>query len=152
MFYYVRSFGSNYSRNSYQYVLFRSRCSYNAALCRFRDQKEEKKMIIVRTMQEVDNIPVKSVVPYVRSLITNILNAYSSNGSIETVGAVYFLEGEDDVRNYQALGLHEPISEELFEYIFPINEEYSDGCIVINNDYAINLIAKSKYFYGGGCA
>ena len=31
-------------------------------------------MIIVRTMQDVDNIPVKSVVPYVRSLITNILN------------------------------------------------------------------------------
>ena len=109
-------------------------------------------MIIVRTMQEVDNIPVKSVVPYVRSLITNILNAYSSNGSIETVGAVYFLEGENDVRNYQALGLHEPIAEELFEYIFPINDEYSDGCIVINNDFAINLIAKSKYFYGGSCA
>ena len=51
-------------------------------------------MIIVHTMQEVNNIPVKSVIPYVRSLITNILNAYSSNGSIETVGAVYFLEGE----------------------------------------------------------
>ena len=58
-------------------------------------------MIIVRTMQDVDNIPVKSVVPYVRSLIMNILNAYSSNGSIETVGAVYFLEDQDDVRNYQ---------------------------------------------------
>ena len=117
-------------------------------------------MIIVHTMQEVNNIPVKSVIPYVRSLITNILNAYSSNGSIETVGAVYFLEGVDDVRNYQALGLHEyqalglhePIAEEVFEYIFPINEEYSDGCIVINNDYAINLIAKSKYFCGGSCA
>ena len=47
-------------------------------------------MIIVRTMQEVNNIPVKSVIPYVRSLITNILNEYSSNGSIETVGAIYF--------------------------------------------------------------
>ena len=58
-------------------------------------------MIIVRTIQEVDNIPVKSVVPYVRSLIMNILNAYSSNGSIDTVGAVYFLEDQDDVRNYQ---------------------------------------------------
>ena len=33
MFYYVRSFGSNYYRNGYQYVLLR---------CRFRDQKEEK--------------------------------------------------------------------------------------------------------------
>ena len=109
-------------------------------------------MIIVRTMQEVDNIPVKSVIPYVRSLITNILNAYSSNGSIETVGAVYFLEGEDDVRNYQALGLHEPIEGEVFEYIFPINDEYSDGCIVINNDFAINLIAKTKYFCGGSRA
>lgn len=109
-------------------------------------------MIIVRTIQEVDNIPVKSVIPYVRSLITNILNAYSSNGSIETVGAVYFLEDQDDVRNYQSLGLHEPVAEELFEYIYPINEEYSDGCIVINNDYAINLIAKTKYFCGGGRA
>lgn len=27
-------------------------------------------MIIVRTMQEVNNIPVKSVIPYVRNLIS----------------------------------------------------------------------------------
>ncbi len=44
-------------------------------------------MIIVRAMQEVDNIPVESVIPYVRSLIMNILNANSSNSSIVTVGA-----------------------------------------------------------------
>ena len=104
-------------------------------------------MIKILNLQDIDKIPEKTVVPYVYSLMKHILNAYNSNSSIESVGAVYFMENENDLNNYQELGLYEPIQEEIFEYICPINEDYSDGCIVINNDFAINIIARTEYFY-----
>lgn len=104
-------------------------------------------MIKILNLQDIDKIPEKTVVPYVYSLMKHILNAYDSNSSIESVGAVYFMENENDLNNYQDLGLHGPIQEEIFEYICPINEDYSDGCIVINNDFAINIIARTEYFY-----
>ena len=85
-------------------------------------------MIKILNLQDIDKIPEKTVVPYVYSLMKHILNA-------------------NDLNNYQDLGLHEPIQEEIFEYICPINEDYSDGCIVINNDFAINIIARTEYFY-----
>ena len=119
---------------------------YYAALHRLTNQ-EEKKMIKILNLQDIDKIPEKTVVPYVYSLITNILNAYDSNSSIESVGAVYFMENVNDLNNYQELGLYEPIQEEIFEYICPVNEDYSEGCIVINNDFAINIIARTEYFY-----
>ena len=105
-------------------------------------------MIKILNLQDVDKIPEKTVVPYVYSLITNILNAYDSNSSIESVGAIYFVENEKDLNNYQDLGLYKPIQEKIFEYICPINEDYSDGCIVINNDYAVNIICKKEYMGG----
>ena len=104
-------------------------------------------MIKILNLQDIDKIPEKTVVPYVYSLMKHILNAYDSNSSIESVGAVYFMENANDLNNYQDLGLHGPIQEEIFEYICPINEDYSDGCIVINNDFAINIIARTEYFY-----
>ena len=104
-------------------------------------------MIKILNLPDIDKIPEKTVVPYVYSLMKHILNAYDSNSSIESVGAVYFMENENDLNNYQDLGLHGPIQEEIFEYICPINEDYSDGCIVINNDFAINIIARTEYFY-----
>ena len=104
-------------------------------------------MIKILNLQDIDKIPEKTVVPYVYSLMKHILDNYDSNSSIESVGAVYFMENEKDLNNYQDLGLYKPIQEKIFEYICPINEDYSDGCIVINNDFAINIIARTEYFY-----
>ena len=89
-------------------------------------------MIKILNLQDIDKIPEKTVVPYVYSLMKHILNAYDFNSSIESVGAVYFMENENDLNNYQDLGLHEPIQEEIFEYICPLYI-ISVQCIIEND-------------------
>ena len=47
---------------------------------------------------------------------------------------------------YQAIGLSVPITESRFEWIEEIGHGYSNGCIVLNNEKAINIIAKTALF------
>lgn len=103
-------------------------------------------MIVITKADDLDKIKEKSVIPYIKNLLSNIQKAYCPDRSLESVGAIYFLENEKDLEDFKKFGLSSPICEERFEWIEEICNGYTDGCIVINNDFAINIIGKSKFF------
>lgn len=49
----------------------------------------------------------------------------------------------------KSFGLSSKITESRFEWIDLIGNDFLDGCIVLNNDRAINIIGKAYYFRKG---
>lgn len=103
-------------------------------------------MIKITKYDDLAKIKDNSIVHYIKNLLENILKSSSLNCSIESVGGIYFLENESDINRYSEFGLTSPINKERFEWIENLSNGYSDGCIVINNDFAINIIGKTEYF------
>ena len=103
-------------------------------------------MIKIVKPEDVLKINDKAIIPYINNLISNILSSYCANRSFEAVGAIYFLESSNDFDKYEKMGLSFPLCEKRFEWIEKIGNGYSDGCIVINNDFAINIIGKTEFF------
>ena len=103
-------------------------------------------MIVITKSDDLAKIKEKSVIPYIKNLLSNIQKAYCPDRSLESVGAIYFLENEKDFDDFKKFGLSSTLCEERFEWIEEICNGYSDGCIVINNDFAINIIGKSEFF------
>lgn len=106
-------------------------------------------MIKITKLEDVYKISNKSIIPYVKKLINNILDSYSLNCSLETVGGIYYLETIDDLDDFMDNGLPYPLSLDDFDTVEFIENNYIDGCIVINNDFAINIIGKREYFENG---
>lgn len=106
-------------------------------------------MIIITKYDDIAKIKDKAIIPYIESLVSDILKAYSLNRSFESVGGIFILESEKDFDNYNEFGLSSPLCEDRFEWIEEIGNGYSDGCIVINNDFAINIIGKTEFFNKG---
>lgn len=103
-------------------------------------------MIIITKSDDIAKIKDNEIIPYIESLVLDILKTYSLNRSFEKVGGIFFLESEKDFDNYNEFGLSSPLCEDRFEWIEEIGNGYSDGCIVINNDFAINIIGKTEFF------
>ena len=101
-------------------------------------------MIKIVKSNDISKIPDKYIVPYITTLFDVLLSTYPPNCSLKTVGAIFFLENVDDLKKYKEMGLSSPITEERFEWIDGIGNGYSNGFIVINNDFAINIIAKTE--------
>ena len=131
-------------KNSNHNVCKRSYNSNNLTL--YRLKVEEKKMIKIIKPEDINKISEQSIVPYIKDLLNTVQNAYCADDSIEAVGAIYYFETFDDFNKYKDIGLFAPITEDCFEYIIDIGNGYSDGCMAINNDYAINIISKTVYF------
>ena len=53
----------------------------------------------------------------------------------------------DDVS--KMFGLSSKITESRFEWIDLIGNDFLDGCIVLDNDRAINIVGKADYFKKG---
>lgn len=85
----------------------------------------------------------------------NILKIFSqsltqtSDCSLETVGGIFYVENEKDFDNYKKFGLSSKITESRFEWIDLIGNDFLDGCIVLDNDRAINIVGKADYFKKG---
>lgn len=103
-------------------------------------------MIIISRLEDVSKIRDKDIKPYITDYVNYLIQTYCANDSIEAVGAIYYFESIDDFMEYQAIGLSVPITESRFEWIEEIGHGYSNGCIVLNNDKAINIIAKTALF------
>lgn len=56
------------------------------------------------------------------------------------------MESTEDFKSFCNFGLSSPIIEERFEWFDTVDEEYSDGCIVLDNERAINIIGKTDFF------
>ena len=103
-------------------------------------------MIKIICKEDIQRIPDKAIIPYINSYFDILISTYPPNCSLEAVGAIFFLESKEDFKNLIEFGLSSPLMEERFEWIDGIGEGYSNGCIVLNNDFAINIIAKDEYF------
>ena len=103
-------------------------------------------MIIIKRMEDIARVRDNAIKPYITDYFKYLKKTYCASDSIEAVGAIYYFESIDDFMEYQAIGLSVPITENRFEWIEEIGHGYSNGCIVLNNDKAINIIAKTALF------
>lgn len=83
-----------------------------------------------------------------KNLLTNLLTQ-TSDRLLETVGGIFYVENEKDFDNYKKFGLSSKITESRFEWIDLIGNDFLDGCIVLDNDRAINIVGKADYFKKG---
>ena len=107
-------------------------------------------MIKITRLEDLNEVPEKEIIPYLKVLLENILKEYKHycpNDSLGDIGTIIYLENEFDIKNHIELELSEPLKEDRFEWIEPIeNGFYCNGLIIINNDKAINIIGKSNLF------
>ncbi|MBQ2943234.1 MAG: hypothetical protein IJD93_00845 [Ruminococcus sp.] len=86
---------------------------------------------------------------HIENQLNYLLNTYieeCSEGSIESIGAIFYVENSSDFDGYTQFGLSSPINEERFEYIEQIAGDYYRGLIVLNNEKVIELIGKNDVF------
>lgn len=104
-------------------------------------------MITIKSTADLKKIYDPNILPYVTALINNIYFEYdmSPGSSIEEVGTIFVLEQGADWRLYREMGLSMPVTESRFEWI-SFENGYGDGCIIVNNEHAINIIGKQEYF------
>ena len=76
-------------------------------------------MIEILTPDDVSKIKDCYIAEYIKNLLTNLLTQ-TSDCSLETVGGIFYVEND-----------------------------FLDGCIVLDNDRAINIVGKADYFRKG---
>lgn len=103
-------------------------------------------MIKITKSADLEKINDENIKPYIAALLGYILKEYSPDSSLEEIGAIFLLESESDYVLYSEMGLSMPLSEKRFEWIEPVERDYCNGAIVIDNDRAINIIGRKKYF------
>ena len=99
-------------------------------------------MIEILTPDDVSKIKDCYIAEYIKNLLTNLLTQ-TSDCSLETVGGIFYVD------NYKKFGLSSKITESRFEWIDLIGNDFLDGCIVLDNDRAINIVGKADYFRKG---
>ena len=98
-------------------------------------------MIEILTPDDVSKIKDCYIAEYIKNLLTNLLTQ-TSDCLLETVGGIFYVENEKDFDNYKKFGLSSKITESRFEWIDLIGNDFLDGCIVLDNDRAINIVGK----------
>lgn len=105
-------------------------------------------MIKIISESDVSRIVDSKIALYVENLIHRLLKDYEyfcPNRSIETIGAIFLLESADEIKNYQEMGLTNQVKKSQFEWIADVGDYYN-CCIVLDNDFAVNIIGKKEYF------
>lgn len=99
-----------------------------------------------KDIQKISNIYVRN---YVNNLYQHLINTYKedcTDGNIDSIGAIFFVESSEEFKHPKLFGLINPITESSFEYIDEIGEGFSVGIIIINNSFAITIISSSTNF------
>lgn len=73
-------------------------------------------------------------------------NDCSTNKSLSSIGDIYYVESEDELKNHKQFGLNNPITELSFDIIDDIDNGYVHGIIAVSNDFAISIIASNSVF------
>ena len=102
-------------------------------------------MIKVQQVQDLVKISDKTAFQYISNLLYSLLKNYKSD-NINKFGSIYYIESKADFGEHKAFNLSMPLSEKRFEWIEDIGNGYINGCVVINNGTAINLIGKRYLF------
>lgn len=85
---------------------------------------------------------------YISKLLEDLLYDYSeycADCSIRAIGAIYFMESLKDFENYKALGLEQSLKNTVIEWT-SIKEDICVICVVISNDYAINIVCSTPLY------
>ena len=92
-------------------------------------------------LDDLEGIQPEIACPLKR-LLEHLLTEYKDfcSDSIETIGAIFVLESESDWDNFS-------IGKDSFEWIVPLdNTDFKLGCINIDTDRSINIVAESSLF------
>lgn len=106
-------------------------------------------MIKITCKDDLDLIADVCIKKHIGNQLNYLINTYKeecSEGSIESIGAIFYVEMSSDFESYTQFGLSSPITEERFEYIELLEDGYCKGLIVIDNERAIELIGKKNAF------
>lgn len=85
---------------------------------------------------------------YISKLLEGLLcdyKEYCADCSIRAIGAIYFMESLKDFEDYNALGLEKSIQDTIIEWT-NVKEDICVICIVISNDYAINIVCEKALY------
>lgn len=106
-------------------------------------------MIKIKCISDLEKIHDEIIKPYISKLLQYILTEYARlcpDSATEEIGAIFIWESKSDYVLYEEMGLSLPLTESRFECIDDIGNGYCNGCIVLDNDRAINIIGKHKFF------
>ena len=106
-------------------------------------------VIRITCVKDLDSVTDTCIKKHIESQLKYLLNTYieeCSEGSIESIGAIFYVEKSSDFESYTKFGLSLPITEERFEYIELLEDGYCKGLIVIDNERAIEFIGKKNAF------
>lgn len=106
-------------------------------------------VIRITCVKDLDSVTDSCIKKHIESQLKYLLNTYKeerSEGSIESIGAIFYVEKSSDFDNYTQFGLSSPITEKRFECIVELPNEYYRGLIIINNSKAIELIGRKSVF------
>ncbi len=98
-------------------------------------------MIRIVKLDDLEGIQTEIACPLKR-LLEHLLTEYKEfcPNSIEAIGAIFVLESKSDWENFS-------IGKDSFEWIIPLdNTDFRIGCINIDNDRSINIVAESFLF------
>ena len=79
---------------------------------------------------------------YISGLLDELLYDYKEycvDCSIRAIGAIYYMESLKDFEDYKSLGLEQSLKDTVIEWT-NIKEDICVICMVISNDYAINIV------------
>ena len=120
--------------------------------CIYYWQKAKQRVVeVIRItcVKDLDSVTDTCIKKHIESQLKYLLNTYieeCSEGSIESIGAIFYVEKSSDFESYTKFGLSLPITEERFEYIELLEDGYCKGLIVIDNEKVIELIGKKSAF------
>lgn len=106
-------------------------------------------MIKITCVKDLDSVADACIKKHIESQLNYLLNTYveeCSEGSIESIGAIFYVEKSSDFDKYIQFGLSSPITEERFEYIELLEGGYYKGLIVIDNEKVIEIIGNKSAF------
>ena len=112
-------------------------------------------MILITKQTDLEMIVDNDIKPKINDLLQYYLKEYSTfcaEGTILPLGAIIVLEDNNDWNMLSGYGITLPNNSDDFEWINTFSDGYKNGCIVIDNDRALNIIGKDEFFqrfYGG---
>ena len=92
-------------------------------------------------LDDLEGIQPEIACPLKR-LLEHLLTEYKDfcSDSIEPIGAIFVLESKSDWDNFS-------IGKDSFEWVVPLdNTDFHIGCVNIDTDRSINIVAKSYLF------
>lgn len=106
-------------------------------------------MIKITCRNDLDSVTDTCIKKHIKIQLKYLLNTYieeCSEGYIESIGAIFYVEKSSDFDKYIQFGLSSPITEERFEYLELLEDGYYKGLIVIDNERVIEIYGEQSVF------